>query len=135
MSPGNPQARGPESFRAYTINLKLLEASPYGHSIAFLQTTPTHRRPPALAGANNGDVVSWDYSTGEEIYEFNFQQPVTNVEFRPDEQAAFLSIADGRLIEWHIAEQSLPELLDWIKANRNVRPLTDAEKLQYHIEP
>jgi|GEM_PF-4346136 len=27
------------------------------------------------------------------------------------------------------------ELLDWISENRYVRPLTEAEKLQYRVEP
>jgi hypothetical protein len=31
--------------------------------------------------------------------------------------------------------KNLPELLDWIKANRYIRLLTNAEKIQYHIEP
>ncbi len=88
----------------------------------------------ALAGANNGDVAFWDYSSGEEIYQFNFQQSVLNVEFSQD-GTAFLSLLDGRLIEWHIAEQPLPQLLDWINANRYVRPLTCDERQQYHIGP
>jgi hypothetical protein len=55
--------------------------------------------------------------------------------FSPDSSTVYAVTQDGFLAQWHIAEKSLPKLLDWIALNRYVRPLTDAEKIQYHVEP
>jgi WD40 repeat protein len=88
-----------------------------------------------LAGSKLGDVTLWDYETGMELYRFNLGQEVTSIKFSPDGEVVYLATLDGRLVEWRIADEPLPDLLDWISANRYVRPLTDAEKLQYHVEP
>jgi WD40 repeat protein/transcriptional regulator with XRE-family HTH domain len=88
-----------------------------------------------LAGSKLGDVTQWDYKTGMELYRFNLGQDVCSIKFSPDGDVVYLATLDGRLVEWRIAEKPLPDLLNWIQENRYVRPLTDAEKLQYHTEP
>jgi WD40 repeat protein len=88
-----------------------------------------------LAGSKLGDVTLWDYETGMELYRFNLGQEVCSIKFSPDGEVVYLATLDGRLVEWRIADEPLPDLLDWISANRYVRPLTEAEKVQYHISP
>jgi WD40 repeat protein len=88
-----------------------------------------------LSGTSNGDVVLWNFSNGEEVGRLNTRQNVWSVAFSADSKTAFVGTDQGRLIEWHFSDKPLPELLDWINANRYVRELTEAEKLQYHIEP
>jgi len=86
-----------------------------------------------LAGSLMGDVTLWDYATGKELTRFTLPREADSFTFSPDSKTAYIASADGRLIEWRLAERSLPELLDWIKANRYVRELTCPEKLQYNV--
>jgi WD40 repeat protein/DNA-binding SARP family transcriptional activator len=89
-----------------------------------------------LSGSNNGEVILWDFSTGEELYRLNAHtQPVLSVAFSPDGKYAYAVSTDGLLSKWKISVQSLPELLDWIQANRYVRSLTCEERQRYRVEP
>jgi WD40 repeat protein len=86
-----------------------------------------------LGGTLMGDVTLWDYATGKELSRFTLLKEADSFTFSPDSKTAYVTSVDGRLTEWRIAERSLPELLDWIKANRYVRELTCPEKLQYSL--
>jgi len=89
-----------------------------------------------LSGSDNGEVILWDFSTGDELYRLPAHTlPVFSVQFSPDGQFAYSISTDGMLAKWKIPIQSLPELLDWIQANRYERPLTCSERLQYRVEP
>jgi len=90
-----------------------------------------------LSGANNGEVILWDFSTGEELARLQVStQPVVSAKFSPDETYAYFITGDGLLVQWKIpVQQTLPELLEWINANRYVRPLTCDERLHYRVEP
>lgn len=88
-----------------------------------------------LSGTVNGELILWDFATGREVDRLNTHLAIMSVAFSPDGKNAFAGTAQGVLIEWQLAEKTLPELLDWINANRYVRPLTKAEKIQYHLEP
>jgi WD40 repeat protein len=88
-----------------------------------------------LSGSLDGEVILWDFTTGEQLGRENIQNAVFSVAFSPDSKIAYAASMNGKLIKWQISVKSLPELLDWIKVNRYIRPLTEDEKLQYHIEP
>jgi WD40 repeat protein len=88
-----------------------------------------------LAGSMDGEVILWDYSNGEELRRISALVGVYSVVFSPDSRVAYAASSDGKLIQWHIAEKSLPELREWIKANRYVRELTCPERLQYNVDP
>lgn len=88
-----------------------------------------------MAGSMDGTVIMWDVVTGEKLHQFNVNYTVFGMVFSPDSKTAFVTSSDGKLIEWHVAVKSLPELLDWIDANRYVRELTCAEREQYHVDP
>ncbi|MGE5124203.1 MAG: helix-turn-helix domain-containing protein [Acidobacteriaceae bacterium] len=88
-----------------------------------------------LSGTSNGDVVLWNFSTGEEVGRINTRQNVWSVAFTPDSTIAFAGTDQGKLIEWHFAEKPLSELIDWVYANRYVRELTPEERQQYHLSP
>jgi WD40 repeat protein len=58
-------------------------------------------------------VILWDFSTGQELHRLSaHKQPVYSAAFSPGSQGAFSVSTDGLLIQWQIAEKSLPELLD-----------------------
>ena len=88
-----------------------------------------------LSGTSNGEVLLWDFLTGEEVARINTNLSVWSVAFTPDSQTAFVGTGQGKLIEWHVAEQTVSELLSWIESNRYVRELTPEEKQQYHLSP
>jgi WD40 repeat protein len=88
-----------------------------------------------LSGTMNGEVVLWDFSNGHEVNRINTHLSVYSVGFSPDGKIAFAGTDQGILVEWHFSDKPLSELLEWIKANRYVRELTEAEKIQYRIEP
>lgn len=89
-----------------------------------------------VSASENGEVILWDFPTGEELYRLNaHQQGVYSVTFGPDGKSVFSISTDGMLIQWQISEKSLEELMDWIPANRYVRPLACAERRQYRVEP
>lgn len=88
-----------------------------------------------LAGTMNGELILWDFATGREVDRLNTNLAIMSVAFSPDGKIAFAGTSQGVLIKWQLAEKTLPELLDWISVNRYVRPLTDTEKLQFHIKP
>jgi len=88
-----------------------------------------------LAGSDNNEIILWDFNTGQELYDlYVHPQTVYSVGFSPDSKTAFSVSSDGLLVQWNISEKSLQEWIDWIYANRYVRPLTCAEKIQFRIE-
>ncbi|NJD59569.1 MAG: hypothetical protein C3F13_19210 [Anaerolineales bacterium] len=88
-----------------------------------------------LAGSDNNEVILWDFNTGQELYSLTaHKQTVYSVAFSPDSKTAFSVSNDGMLVQWNISEKSLQEWVDWIYANRYVRPLTCAENIQYRID-
>jgi WD40 repeat protein len=89
-----------------------------------------------LSGYNDGEVILWDFSTGEQLYRLPaHSQPVMSVEFSPDSRFTYSISTDGLLTQWKIPTLSLPELLKWIQVNRDVRPLTCEERQRYRVEP
>ena len=88
-----------------------------------------------FSGTSDGTMILWDFSTREELYRSNLLQPVFSVIFSPDSRIIYAASRDGKMVELHIAEQSLPELLKWIDENRYVRELNCDERQQYRVEP
>jgi WD40 repeat protein len=88
-----------------------------------------------ISGGVDGNLILWDFATGEELHRLNFTQPVYSAVFSPDSKIIYAAVEGGKLVEWRLAEKSLPELLDWIDANRYVRELTCEERQQYHVDP
>ncbi|HSB65970.1 MAG TPA: WD40 repeat domain-containing protein, partial [Anaerolineales bacterium] len=87
-----------------------------------------------VSGARDGNIVLWDFATGAVLHRMNLHQGVIQVKFNPQSNTVYAITEAQKLIEWPMTGQSLPELLQWIDANRYVRPLTCMEKQQYHIE-
>jgi len=80
-------------------------------------------------------VILWDFNTSQELYSLTaHKQTVYSVTFSPNSKTAFSVSNDGMLVEWNISDKSLQEWIDWIYANRYVRTLTCAEKIQFRIE-
>lgn len=85
---------------------------------------------------NTGQIVIWDYQTGEKLQAFgNHESFPPNVVFHPSGNSVFSSGFEGHLIEWQVGDWSLETLLTWTKNNRYVRDLTCEERAKYRVEP
>jgi WD40 repeat protein len=89
-----------------------------------------------ISSSEFGTVIIWDFETGKEVRRFRAHSGwAGDVAFSPDGQTAFSVGFDGALVRWQIADPSLDELRDWIRANRYVRELTCEERDLYRVEP
>jgi WD40 repeat protein len=88
-----------------------------------------------VSGTRDGTLILWDFQEGKELYRVHFPDTVYTVAFSPDSKTLYAASGDGTLAKWNIVEKPLPDLLDWIQANRYVRPLTCDERQQYHVDP
>jgi WD40 repeat protein/serine/threonine protein kinase/energy-coupling factor transporter ATP-binding protein EcfA2 len=89
-----------------------------------------------ISGNTSGDLILWDYATGEEIRQFRgYTTTIWNTFFSPDGQTAYSSAYEGPVRQWRVADWSLQDLLAWIHANRRIRDFTCDERAQYDIEP
>jgi hypothetical protein len=52
-----------------------------------------------------------------------------------DGRSAFSVDAGGTLIQWRLAEWTIPQLTEWARANRYPRELTCEERARYRVEP
>lgn len=88
------------------------------------------------SGQSGGIAIVWDYVTGRELNRIEhpggFQ---VNVSFGADNKTVFTSAYTNEVLEWHISDQSLEDLLAWTRANRYIRELTCTERETYRIEP
>jgi WD40 repeat protein/transcriptional regulator with XRE-family HTH domain len=109
----------------------------YGHTAYVWSVDISPDGKYVLSSSDNGEVFLWDFSTGELLYRLPAHtQPVISARFSPDGKFAYSISTDGVLTKWKVpVQQTLPELLDWIQANRFVRPLTCEEKDRYRVEP
>jgi WD40 repeat protein len=88
-----------------------------------------------ISGTSKGEVIVWNFTTGEEVSRINTHFSVWCVSFSTDGKTAFIGTDQGRLIEWHFADKPLSELLNWIKSNRYLHEFTCDERQQYNLEP
>lgn len=88
-----------------------------------------------LSGGISGDVNLWNFATGKKLDQQNLNTAVFSVAFSPDSQYAYAVSEYGELLVWPVAEKTLPELLQWISANRYVREFSCEERSQYQVEP
>jgi WD40 repeat protein/serine/threonine protein kinase/energy-coupling factor transporter ATP-binding protein EcfA2 len=89
-----------------------------------------------ISGDTSGDLILWDYATGEKIRQFPvYTTTIWNAFFSPDGQTAYSSAYEGPVRQWRVADWALEELLAWIHANRRIRDFTCDERAQYDIEP
>ncbi len=87
------------------------------------------------SGTMDGTVILWDFLTAKELNRISFPDTIYHVAFSPDGGTLYAASSDGTLVKWRLAEQTLPQLLDWIRSNRYIRQLTCEEREQYHVDP
>ncbi|NDJ75955.1 MAG: protein kinase [Chloroflexi bacterium] len=106
-----------------------------GGTMSTIDHTPDWRY--LIAGNTNGNLVLWDYSSGQAVryYAGPPGSMVWEVFFGKDYQTAYSTFYSGIVYEWQIADWSLDELRDWARANRYVRAFSCDEREQYRIEP
>ncbi len=129
-------APGPASLYLWDVQTGEIIRRFYGHSAYVWSVDISPDGKYALSGSNDGEVILWDFSTGEQLYRLPaYSQPVMSVQFSRDSRFAYSISTDGVLTQWKIPTLSLTELLEWIQANRYVRPLTCEERQRYRVEP
>jgi WD40 repeat protein/transcriptional regulator with XRE-family HTH domain len=139
FGPGNRTilAPGPDGLYLWDVQTgeKILRF--YGHTAYVWSVDISPDGKYVLSSSDNGEVFLWDFLTGELLYRLPAHtQSVLSAQFSPDGMYAYSISTDGLLTQWKIpVQQTLTELVDWIKANRYERPLTCEERLRYHVEP
>jgi WD40 repeat protein len=130
-------APGPNSLELWDIEAGMIIRRYSGQTGLVMSVDISPDGKLVLASSNNGEVILWDFSTGEELYRLSAHStPVLSAKFSPDSKYVYSISTDGLLTKWTVPTfRTAPELLDWIQANRYVRELTCAEKLQYRVEP
>jgi WD40 repeat protein len=89
-----------------------------------------------ISGGTNGDLILWDYATGEQIRQFSgHTTTIWNAFFSTDGRSAYSSGYDGVVFQWRIEDWALDELRAWVQENRYIREFTCDERVQYNIEP
>ena len=88
------------------------------------------------SGQGNGLAILWDYETGRELERISYLGGgLMNVAFGPNDSTIFTSAYLGEVLEWYVSNQSLDELIGWIRDNRHLREFTCEERDIYRIEP
>lgn len=81
-------------------------------------------------------IVLWDFRSGEAVRRYSGVSSFTwEILFSPDGQRFYTSAYSGPVIEWQVAAQPLPDLIQWVRENRYVRELSCEERTRYRIEP
>ncbi len=106
----------------------------HGNWVRYLDLSSDQRY--VISADQSAVVILWDYATGEEIRRFYGHESFAwEARFSPDGKTTYSAGWEGSVIEWQIAEQSLDELIAWLRANRYIPDFTCAERIQYRIEP
>lgn len=110
------------AFRGHAGNVWSVELSPDGRHL--------------VSGSDAGEVILWDYASGQEISRFAGGPTIVHsVTFSPDGESVFFGAPEGSLYQWQVPKVTLPEVQQWVEANRYVRELTCAERAEYRVEP
>lgn len=84
------------------------------------------------SGSADRSVRVWDVATGREVRRYTgHTQRVWSVAFTPDGRAVVSASSDETVRVWRV--ESREELVEWIRANRYVPPLTCDQVRQYRL--
>jgi len=84
-----------------------------------------------ISGSNDRSLRLWNIGTGFMMYRYQgHTDRVVDVFINHTEQGLISSGADGRVFFWALPPH-LPEMVDWARKNRYIRPLTCAEAKLY----
>lgn len=88
-----------------------------------------------ISSASDTTLRVWDIETGAELRRFRgHTNGIWGVDISPDGQYALTGAGDNTIRLWDIT-WTLPELADWVNANRYVRDLTCVERTTYDVAP
>lgn len=87
-----------------------------------------------VSGSADRTLIVWDIASASVLTQFGGHlDRVTGVAFSPDGKFVVSSSFDMTVRTWRI--DTLPELIEWAKANRFIRELTCTERENFSIEP
>jgi WD40 repeat protein len=130
-------APGPDGLYLWDVQTGERIRRYYGHTAYVWSVDISSDGKYILSSSDSGEVFLWDFSTSDLLYRLPAHiQPVISAQFSPDGKFAYSISTDGVLTKWKIpVQQTLPELLNWINANRYLRPLSCEERLRYRVDP
>ncbi len=86
-----------------------------------------------LSASDDGSLILWNVATGQPILNYTgHDDPVQRVAFNQDGRAA-VSTDGNEIIVWRV--ETLEELVQWTRANRDVQPLSCIQRAQYNVRP
>jgi WD40 repeat protein/serine/threonine protein kinase len=89
-------------------------------------------RPFILSASDDGTIILWDLDSAQPIRRLQGHiQPVKTLNLSPDGQRMVSATAGDTLIVWRV--QTPQEVIDWVVANRYVKPFTADECNQYNV--
>jgi WD40 repeat protein len=105
-----------------------------GHTAAVRAAAFSPKSDWVLSGSTDTDVILWDVTTGNALRRFSGHTGIVRaVAFGADGKTAISGSNDGTVRIWRI--DSLPELIDWTRANRSVPELTCDQERYYQLDP
>jgi WD40 repeat protein/serine/threonine protein kinase len=88
----------------------------------------------AIASGADGTLLVWDLAIQRTVQQFSsHSSAVSDVAFVQGRRQAISASLDGTIRRWQTL--SLPQLTEWVRANRFVQPFTCQQREQYRILP
>ncbi len=94
--------------------------------------SPDPSNPFVVSASDDGTIILWDLNSAQSIRRFQgHTQPITAFNLSPDGRRMVSATTDNMLIVWRI--ETPQEVVDWVMANRHVKPFTPDECGQYNV--
>lgn len=94
--------------------------------------SPDPTNPFVLSASDDTTIILWDLDSAQPLRRFQGHiQPITGLNLSPDGRRMVSATVDNSLIVWRI--ETPQEVIDWVLANRYVKPFAPDECNQYQV--
>src|SRR5690606_37142333 len=94
--------------------------------------SPDPDNPFIVSASDDTSIIIWDLDSAQPLRRLQgHTQPITGLNLSPDGRRMISTTEDNTLIVWRI--ETPQEIIDWVLANRYVKPFTPDECSQYNV--
>jgi WD40 repeat protein len=94
--------------------------------------SPDANNPFIVSASDDTSIIIWDLDSAQPLRRLQgHTQPITGLNLSPDGRRMISTTEDNTLIVWRI--ETPQEIIDWVLANRYVKPFTPDECSQYNV--